>query len=134
MRGILFKPWKIKFIAEHPDMELQTRRVIKPQPKYQKGEIYSQWYWCKKNIPFFPRNRNCHFTLDRSGIYEKYLSFSSCFRLYRAYATSVMSVLIPLSVFLIARKKTCRRWLSENFDISAFAFCKSSAFTLTEII
>jgi len=32
MKGILFKPWKIKFIAEHPDMELQTRRVIKPQP------------------------------------------------------------------------------------------------------
>jgi len=29
MKGILFKPWKIKFIAEHPDMELQTRRVIK---------------------------------------------------------------------------------------------------------
>ena len=32
MKGILFKPWKIKFIAEHPDMDLQTRRVIKPQP------------------------------------------------------------------------------------------------------
>jgi len=32
MKGILFKPWKIKFIAEHPDMEIQTRRVIKPQP------------------------------------------------------------------------------------------------------
>ena len=27
MKGILFKPWKIKFIAEHPDMELQTRRA-----------------------------------------------------------------------------------------------------------
>jgi len=29
MKGILFKPWKIQFIAEHPDMEIQTRRVIK---------------------------------------------------------------------------------------------------------
>jgi len=29
MKGMLFKPWKIKFIAEHPDMELMTRRVIK---------------------------------------------------------------------------------------------------------
>jgi len=26
---MLFKPWKIKFIAEHPDIELQTRRVIR---------------------------------------------------------------------------------------------------------
>lgn len=52
MNGILFKPWKIKAIAESsPDREWQTRRVIKPQPKYQKGEIYSQWYWCKKDIP-----------------------------------------------------------------------------------
>jgi len=33
MKGILFKPWKIKAIAESsPDRELQTRRVIKPQP------------------------------------------------------------------------------------------------------
>ena len=32
MKGILFKPWKIQFIAEHPDIETQTRRVIKPQP------------------------------------------------------------------------------------------------------
>jgi len=29
MKGILLKPWKIEFIAEHPNMELQTRRVIK---------------------------------------------------------------------------------------------------------
>jgi len=35
MKGILFKPWKIKFIAESsPDRELQTRRVIKPQPAW----------------------------------------------------------------------------------------------------
>ncbi len=34
MRGILFKPWKIKAIADSPpDTVWQTRRVIKPQPK-----------------------------------------------------------------------------------------------------
>ena len=27
MKGILFKPWKIQFIAEHPDMEIMTRRL-----------------------------------------------------------------------------------------------------------
>ncbi len=27
MKGILFKPQKIQFIAEHPDMEIQTRRL-----------------------------------------------------------------------------------------------------------
>jgi len=27
MKGILYKPWKIKYIAEHPDMEIQTRRL-----------------------------------------------------------------------------------------------------------
>jgi hypothetical protein len=32
MKGIMFKDWKIKFIAEHPDMEIQHRWVIKPQP------------------------------------------------------------------------------------------------------
>jgi len=32
MKGILFKPWKIKAIADNPDREWQTRRVIKPQP------------------------------------------------------------------------------------------------------
>ena len=32
MKGMLFKPWKIQFIAEHPGMEIMTRRVIKPQP------------------------------------------------------------------------------------------------------
>jgi len=42
LKGILFKPWKIKFIAEHPDMELQTRRVIKPQPP-DGGEVFS-WF------------------------------------------------------------------------------------------
>ena len=31
MKGILFKDWKIKAIAED-DREWQTRRVIKPQP------------------------------------------------------------------------------------------------------
>ena len=33
MKGILFKPWKIKAIAED-DREWQTRRVIKPQFKH----------------------------------------------------------------------------------------------------
>lgn len=27
MNGILVKPWKVKFIAEHPDIELMTRRL-----------------------------------------------------------------------------------------------------------
>jgi len=27
MKGMLFLPWKIQFIAEHPDIELQTRRL-----------------------------------------------------------------------------------------------------------
>lgn len=33
MKGVLFMPWKLKYIATHPGMELQTRRVIKPQPE-----------------------------------------------------------------------------------------------------
>jgi len=37
MKGILFKPWKIKAIAGNPDREWQTRRVIKPQPIICKG-------------------------------------------------------------------------------------------------
>jgi hypothetical protein len=37
MKGILFKPWKHEFIRQHPDMELQIRRVIKPQPIIRKG-------------------------------------------------------------------------------------------------
>jgi len=50
MKGILFKPWKIKFIAEHPDMELMTRRVIKPQPICEKASHDSfsggiSYYW-----------------------------------------------------------------------------------------
>ena len=28
----------------------QTRRVLKPQPKYLVGEKYSQWFWCKKDV------------------------------------------------------------------------------------
>ena len=32
MKGILFRPWKIKAMAEHPDIVTVTRRVIKPQP------------------------------------------------------------------------------------------------------
>ena len=32
MKGILMKPWKIKFIRDHPDTEIQMRGVIKPQP------------------------------------------------------------------------------------------------------
>ncbi len=32
MQGILFKPWKIKAIADNPDKEWQTRRVMQNQP------------------------------------------------------------------------------------------------------
>ena len=33
MNGILFKPWKIKFIADSsPDREWQTRRAMQNQP------------------------------------------------------------------------------------------------------
>jgi hypothetical protein len=48
MKGILFKPWKIKFIAEHPDMELMTRRVIKPQPKRIDNAFDGTWEWKEK--------------------------------------------------------------------------------------
>jgi len=51
MKGILFKPWKIKFITEHPDMEIQTRRVIKPQPEWKEHNppIFSTgWNWNSK--------------------------------------------------------------------------------------
>ena len=43
MNGILFKPWKIKAIAED-DGEWQTRRVIKPQPCDDKTFIYADGY------------------------------------------------------------------------------------------
>ena len=43
MKGILFKPWKIKAIAED-DGEWQTRRVIKPQPCDDKTFIYADGY------------------------------------------------------------------------------------------
>jgi len=49
MNGILFKPWKIKAIAED-DREWMTRRVIKPQPRHLEGDKYSQWFWCKKDV------------------------------------------------------------------------------------
>ena len=39
MNGILFKPWKIKAIADNPDMEWQFREVIKPQPVYERGVL-----------------------------------------------------------------------------------------------
>jgi len=41
MKGILFRDWKIKFIAKHPDMEIMARRVIKPQPVI--NEINDKW-------------------------------------------------------------------------------------------
>jgi len=41
MKGILFKPWKIKAIADNPDREYQTRRVIKPQFRDWQGHY---WY------------------------------------------------------------------------------------------
>ena len=37
MNGILFKPWRIKAIADNPDMEWQFREVIKPQPVFDNG-------------------------------------------------------------------------------------------------
>ena len=43
MKGILFKPWKIKAIAED-DGEWQTRRVIKPQPCDDTTFIYADGY------------------------------------------------------------------------------------------
>ena len=43
MNGILFKPWKIKAIAED-DREWQTRRVIKPQPCDDTTFIYADGY------------------------------------------------------------------------------------------
>jgi len=48
MKGILFKPDMIQAIVDL--RKTQTRRLIKPQPKYLKGKVYSQWFWCKRNI------------------------------------------------------------------------------------
>ena len=39
MQGILFKPWKIRFIRSHPDIEIQTRRVIKQLSPEFKWEV-----------------------------------------------------------------------------------------------
>jgi hypothetical protein len=38
MKGILFQPWKIKFIAEHPDMDMQTRRLSRLKEINQKPD------------------------------------------------------------------------------------------------
>jgi len=48
MKGILFTPEMIQAIVE--GRKTQTRRVIKPQPKYLEGNPYSQWFWCKQDI------------------------------------------------------------------------------------
>jgi hypothetical protein len=58
MKGILFKHWKIKAIAENPDREWQTRRVIKPQPIICKGVM--RW---EKN----KGNRFVSINMDKHG-------------------------------------------------------------------
>lgn len=52
MKGILFQPWKIKFIAEHTDMEIQTRRLggLKEINEYPdewicKGQLQDGKWW-----------------------------------------------------------------------------------------
>jgi len=56
MKGILFKPWKIQAIAENPDREWQTRRVIKPQPM---GADYWTYYQMMPSVQgaFFPNTK-----------------------------------------------------------------------------
>ena len=50
MKGILFKPWKTKAIAESsPDFEWQTRRVIKPQPHW--VENIEGKFWGNRGTP-----------------------------------------------------------------------------------
>ena len=48
MKGKCFKPYEIE--ATVGGLKTSFREVIKPQPKYLKGDKYSQWFWCKKNI------------------------------------------------------------------------------------
>ena len=56
MKGILFKPWKIKAIAESsPDMEWQTRRLIKPQPTHFHYNSDGQYPCTKEGEQFKPR-------------------------------------------------------------------------------
>lgn len=65
MKGILFKPWKIKFIGEHPDMEIHTRRVeaglkeINKEPdKWEWNAWQKSQMWCSKFDSFwFDKNQ-----------------------------------------------------------------------------
>lgn len=44
MKGILFKPWKIKLIGQmEPDDLMVTRRVINPQPQYTIEPVSKGW-------------------------------------------------------------------------------------------
>ncbi len=57
MKGILFRPWKIKAIATNPDKEWQTRRGIKPQPPFYCDSVEllktGVWNFYKKDDPDF---------------------------------------------------------------------------------
>ena len=56
MKGILFKPWKIKAIADGGhDRDWQTRRVIKPQPKYFHYSVDGQFPCTVQGEQFKPR-------------------------------------------------------------------------------
>ena len=70
MKGLLFKPWKAQAIHEsNPEIEWQTRRIIKPQP----DSIYHSpihlpgtngWAWHKPNQGTIPFIRDCPFSVD----------------------------------------------------------------------
>jgi hypothetical protein len=63
MKGILFKPWKIVYIAEHPDIEIQTRRVIK-HPAVPNSDIVSL-----KEYRYVPLQKDKHFQDVPEGYY-----------------------------------------------------------------
>ena len=67
MKGILFKPWKIKAIAED-DREWQTRRVIKPQPRRIDNAFDGTWEWKEKG--HYYDDLTLFYTLKNSSRYQ----------------------------------------------------------------